>query len=146
MLATLRGKRVAFLARHGAGHRLTPTELNYRANIFGMKMLGVEWIVSASAVGSLQEQYRPMDLVFPDQFIDRTRGRISTFFGSGLVAHVGFAHPLSHHLSALAADCAAAVGRAGAPRRHLCLHGRAAVLDAGRVEASIARGAPTSSA
>ena len=102
VLATLRGKRVAFLARHGAGHRLTPTELNYRANIFGMKMLGVEWIVSASAVGSLQEQYRPMDLVFPDQFIDRTRGRISTFFGNGVVAHVGFAHPLRHHLSALA--------------------------------------------
>ena len=75
VLGTLRGKRVAFLSRHGAGHRLTPTELNYRANIFGMKLLGVEWILSASAVGSLQEQYRPMDLVFPDQFIDRTRGR-----------------------------------------------------------------------
>lgn len=110
VLATLRGKRVAFLSRHGAGHRLTPTELNYRANIFGMKLLGVEWIVSASAVGSLQEQYRPMDLVFPDQFIDRTRGRISTFFGSGAVAHVGFAHPLSHHLSSLAADCAVEAG------------------------------------
>ncbi|MFA5909451.1 MAG: S-methyl-5'-thioadenosine phosphorylase [Vicinamibacterales bacterium] len=110
VLATLRGKRVAFLSRHGAGHRLTPTELNYRANIFGMKLLGVEWIVSASAVGSLQEQYRPMDLVFPDQFIDRTRGRISTFFGGGVVAHVGFAHPLSHHLSSLAAGCAAEAG------------------------------------
>jgi 5'-methylthioadenosine phosphorylase len=110
VLATLRGRRVAFLARHGAGHRLTPTEINYRANIFGMKMLGVDWIMSASAVGSLQERYRPMDLVFPDQFIDRTRGRISTFFGNGLVAHVGFAHPLSHHLSALAADCAAQAG------------------------------------
>lgn len=110
VLATLRGKRVAFLARHGAGHRLTPTEINYRANMFGMKMLGVNWIMSASAVGSLQEQYRPMDLVFPDQFIDRTRGRVSTFFGSGLVAHVGFAHPLSHHLSGLAADCATEAG------------------------------------
>ena len=110
VLATLRGKRVAFLARHGAGHRLTPSELNYRANIFGMKMLGVEWIMSASAVGSLQEQYRPMDLVFPDQFIDRTRGRISTFFGNGLVGHVGFAHPLSHRLSALAADAAVETG------------------------------------
>ena len=110
VLATLRGKRVAFLSRHGAGHRLTPSELNYRANIYGMKVLGVEWILSASAVGSLQEQYRPMDLVFPDQFIDRTRGRISTFFGNGLVAHVGFAHPLCHELSALAADCAEEAG------------------------------------
>jgi len=124
VLATLRGKRVAFLARHGAGHRLTPTELNYRANIFGMKMLGVEWIVSASAVGSLQEQYRPMDLVFPDQFIDRTRGRISTFFGNGLVAHVGFAHPLSHHLSALAADCATEVGaRVHRGGTYVCMEG-----------------------
>jgi 5'-methylthioadenosine phosphorylase len=124
VLATLRGKRVAFLARHGAGHRLTPTELNYRANIFGMKMLGVEWIVSASAVGSLQEQYRPMDLVFPDQFIDRTRGRISTFFGNGLVAHVGFAHPLSHHLSSLAADCAAEVGaRVHRGGTYVCMEG-----------------------
>jgi len=124
VLATLRGKRVAFLARHGAGHRLTPTELNYRANIFGMKMLGIEWIMSASAVGSLQEQYRPMDLVFPDQFIDRTRGRISTFFGNGLVGHVGFAHPLSHHLSALAADCAEAVGaRVHRGGTYVCMEG-----------------------
>ncbi len=124
VLATLRGKRVAFLARHGAGHRLTPTELNYRANIFGMKMLGVEWIMSASAVGSLQEQYRPMDLVFPDQFIDRSRGRISTFFGNGVVGHVGFAHPFSHHLSALAADCADAVGaRVHRGGTYLCMEG-----------------------
>jgi len=124
VLATLRGKRVAFLARHGAGHRLTPTELNYRANIFGMKMLGVEWIMSASAVGSLQEQYRPMDLVFPDQFIDRTRGRISTFFGNGVVAHVGFAHPLSYHLSSLAADCAAEVGaRVHRGGTYVCMEG-----------------------
>ena len=92
VLATLRGKRVAFLARHGKGHRLNPSELNYRANIFGMKMLGVEWIMSASAVGSLQEKYAPMDLVFPDQFIDRTRGRISTFFSNGIVAQIGRAH------------------------------------------------------
>ena len=124
VLATLRGKRVAFLARHGAGHRLTPTELNYRANIFGMKMLGVEWIISASAVGSLQEQYRPMDLVFPDQFIDRTRGRISTFFGGGVVAHVGFAHPLSHYLSALAADAAAEIGaRVHRGGTYVCMEG-----------------------
>ena len=124
VLASLRGKRVAFLARHGAGHRLTPTELNYRANIFGMKMLGVEWIISASAVGSLQEQYRPMDLVFPDQFIDRTRGRISTFFGSGVVAHVGFAHPLSHHLSVLAADAAVETGaRVHRGGTYVCMEG-----------------------
>jgi len=99
---TLRGKRVAFLARHGAGHRLSPSELNYRANIFGMKMLGIEYILSASAVGSLKHEYKPLDIVFPDQFIDRTRGRISTFFGRGLVAHVGFAHPFCKILSGVA--------------------------------------------
>ena len=124
VLATLRGKRVAFLARHGAGHRLNPSELNYRANIFGMKLLGVEWILSASAVGSLQEQYAPTDLVFPDQFIDRTRGRISTFFGHGIVAHVGFAHPLSEHLAALAAGCATEAGaRAHRGGTYVCMEG-----------------------
>jgi 5'-methylthioadenosine phosphorylase len=102
VLATLRGKRVAFLARHGAGHRLLPSELNFRANIFGFKTLGVEYILSASAVGSLKDEYRPMDLVIPDQFVDRTRGRISTFFGRGLVAHVGFAHPFCGPLSEIA--------------------------------------------
>jgi 5'-methylthioadenosine phosphorylase len=101
LLGTLRGKRVAFLARHGAGHRLLPSELNFRANIFGMKMLGVEYILSASAVGSLKEEYKPLDIVIPDQFIDRTKGRISTFFGRGLAAHVGFAHPFCKHLSRL---------------------------------------------
>ena len=110
IVGTLRGKRVAFLARHGGGHRLSPSELNYRANIYGFKLLGAEWILSASAVGSLQEQYRPLDIVFPDQFIDRTMGRISTFFGRGVVAHVGFAHPLCQPLSALAAEVAAGVG------------------------------------
>jgi 5'-methylthioadenosine phosphorylase len=104
VIGTLRGKRVAFLARHGAGHRLSPSELNFRANIFGMKMLGVEYILSASAVGSLKQEYRPLDIVFPDQFIDRTRGRISTFFGRGLVAHVGFAHPFCRLLSGVAHD------------------------------------------
>ena len=101
VIGTLRGKRVAFLARHGAGHRLSPSELNFRANIFGMKKLGVEYILSASAVGSLKEEYKPLDIVVPDQFIDRTRGRISTFFGRGLVAHVGFAHPFCKILSGL---------------------------------------------
>ena len=99
---TLRGKRVVFLARHGAGHRLSPSELNFRANVFGMKMLGVEYILSASAVGSLKHEYKPLDIVFPDQFIDRTRGRVSTFFGRGLVAHVGFAHPFCRILSGVA--------------------------------------------
>ncbi len=89
-LATLRGKRVAFLARHGDGHRLMPSELNFRANIYGFKVLGVEAIISASAVGSLREELRPLDLVFPDQFIDRTFNRTATFFGNGIVAHVGF--------------------------------------------------------
>jgi 5'-methylthioadenosine phosphorylase len=124
VIATLRGKRVAFLSRHGAGHRLMPTELNFRANIYGMKLLGVEWILSASAVGSLQDRYRPMDLVFPDQFIDRTKGRASTFFGKGIVAHVGFAHPLCDELSALAADCAQAAGaRVHRGGTYICMEG-----------------------
>ena len=102
VIGTLRGKRVAFLARHGAGHRYMPSELNFRANIFGFKVLGVEYILSASAVGSLKEDFKPLDLVIPDQFFDRTRGRISTFFGNGLVAHVGFAHPFCPHLGDIA--------------------------------------------
>lgn len=110
VIGTLRGRRVAFLARHDAGHRLLPGELNYRANIFGFKTLGVEWILSASAVGSLREERKPLDLVIPDQFIDRTRGRISTFFGDGLVAHVGFAHPFCGPLSGVAYDAAVAAG------------------------------------
>jgi 5'-methylthioadenosine phosphorylase len=110
VIGTLRGKRVAFLARHGAGHRLLPSELNFRANIFGMKQLGVEYILSASAVGSLKEELRPLDIVIPDQFIDRTKGRISTFFGQGLAAHVGFAHPFCGRLSAIAHDSGLAAG------------------------------------
>src|ERR1044071_3847730 len=102
VIGTLRGKRVAFLSRHGAGHRLSPSELNFRANIFGMKTLGVEYILSASAVGSLKEEYKPLDIVIPDQFIDRTRGRVSTFFGRGLVAHIAFAHPFCKPLSDVA--------------------------------------------
>ena len=109
-LGTLRGKRVAFLARHGAGHRLSPSELNFRANIFGMKLLGVEYILSASAVGSLKDEYKPLDIVIPDQFIDRTRGRVSTFFGRGLVAHVGFAHPFCRILSGIVHDSGRASG------------------------------------
>ncbi len=124
IVGTLRGKRVAFLARHGSGHRLSPSELNYRANIYGFKLLGVEWILSASAVGSLQERYRPLDIVFPDQFIDRTMGRISTFFGRGVVAHVGFAHPLCQPLSALAAEVASGLGaRVHAGGTYVCMEG-----------------------
>lgn len=96
ILGTLEGERVAFLPRHGVGHRFTPTEVPFRANIYGMKLLGVERILSASAVGSLQEKYAPLDMVIPDQFFDRTRGRVqeSTFFGAGIVAHIAFAHPV----------------------------------------------------
>ena len=110
IVGTLRGRRVAFLARHGVGHRFMPSELNFRANIYGFKMLGVERILSASAVGSLKEEYRPLDIVVPDQFFDWTRGRVSTFFGRGVVAHVSFAHPVCQDLSAIAADAAADVG------------------------------------
>src|SRR5438552_3610506 len=87
---TLEGKRVAFLARHGRGHLILPSELNFRANIYAMKELGVESIISASAVGSLKEEHKPLDILVPDQFFDRTRGRISTFFGAGLVVHVSW--------------------------------------------------------
>ena len=110
VLGRLRGRDVAFLARHGAGHRLLPSELNFRANIYGFKKLGVERILSASAVGSLKEEYRPLDILVPDQFFDRTRGRISTFFGRGLVAHVAFAPPVCDVLSKTAADAAQSVG------------------------------------
>jgi len=98
VLGTLHGRRVAFLARHGRGHRLLPSELNFRANIFAMKLLGVRYILSASAVGSLKEEVRPLDFVLPDQFLDRTRLRKSTFFGDGVVAHISFADPVCRRL------------------------------------------------
>ncbi len=124
--ATLRGRRVAFLARHGAGHRILPSELNFRANLFGFKMLGVERIFSASAVGSLRDDYRPLDIVIPDQFFDRTRGRISTFFGRGLAAHVGFAHPVCGELAAVALASARAVGaRVHGSGTYVCMEGPA---------------------
>ncbi|HSB81363.1 MAG TPA: S-methyl-5'-thioadenosine phosphorylase [Candidatus Methylomirabilis sp.] len=94
VLGRLEGRRVAFLARHGRGHRLMPSELNFRANIFGFKVLGAEWILSASAVGSMKEEIRPLDMLIPDQFFDRTKCRASTFFGNGLIAHVSFADPV----------------------------------------------------
>jgi 5'-methylthioadenosine phosphorylase len=93
-IGTLEGRKVAFLARHGRGHVISPSEINFRANIYAMKKLGVERILSVSAVGSLRKDFRPMDMVLPDQFFDRTRGRISTFFTSGIVAHIGFSDPM----------------------------------------------------
>jgi 5'-methylthioadenosine phosphorylase len=126
VVGKLGGHHVAFLSRHGRGHRLSPSELNFRANIYGMKKLGVERILSLSAVGSLKEELRPLDFVIPDQFFDRTRGRVSTFFGEGLVAHVSFAHPVCHELASVAADACASVGvtvkRGGT---YLCMEGPA---------------------
>jgi 5'-methylthioadenosine phosphorylase len=110
MVGSLDGRRVAFLPRHGRGHRILPHELNFRANVFAMKKLGVEWILSVSAVGSLKECYEPLHMVVPDQFIDRTRQRQSTFFGRGLVAHVAFAHPFCRRLSKVMAEACADAG------------------------------------
>jgi 5'-methylthioadenosine phosphorylase len=101
VVGTLEGKRVAFLARHARGHRFMPSEINYRANIHAMKQLGVERIISVSAVGSLQEELKPLDFLIPEQFYDRTRHRVSTFFGGGVVAHVGFDKPVCSQLTAL---------------------------------------------
>ncbi len=123
-LGTLRGKRVAFLARHDEGHRLMPSELNFRANIYGFKLLGVEALLSASAVGSLREELRPLDMVFPDQFIDRTFSRTATFFGNGIVAHVGFAHPVCDALRLLTAGCAEEAGvRVHRGGTYVCMEG-----------------------
>ncbi|MBI3049566.1 MAG: S-methyl-5'-thioadenosine phosphorylase [Acidobacteria bacterium] len=110
VIGTLRGRRVAFLARHAVGHRILPSEINYRANIFGMKLLGVEYILSASAVGSLKEEYKPLDIVIPDQCFDRTNARASTFFGRGLAAHVSFAHPFCRILSGITYESGRAAG------------------------------------
>jgi 5'-methylthioadenosine phosphorylase len=96
ILGRLAGRRVAFLARHGRGHSLMPSELNFRANIFGFKLLGAEWILSASAVGSMKEDVKPLDILIPDQFFDRTNGRAGTFFGNGLIVHVSVADPTCH--------------------------------------------------
>ncbi|PSN20565.1 S-methyl-5'-thioadenosine phosphorylase [filamentous cyanobacterium CCP5] len=104
ILGTLDSTRVAFLARHGRGHTLMPTELPFRANIYAMKSIGVEYLISASAVGSLKGAVQPLDMVIPDQFIDRTRNRISTFFGEGIVAHIGFGDPVCNALAKVLAD------------------------------------------
>jgi 5'-methylthioadenosine phosphorylase len=122
----LAGKEVAFLARHGRGHRISPSELNFRANIWGMKSLGVERILSLSAVGSLKEEHRPLDFVLPDQFVDRTRGRVSTFFGEGLVAHISFAHPICPQLTQVAHAAALETGvRVKQGGTYLCMEGPA---------------------
>ena len=124
VIGSLAGRRVAFLARHGAGHRILPSELNFRANIYALKTLGVEWVVSASAVGSLKHEYRPLDIVIPDQFLDRTRGRIGTFFGDGLVAHIPFAHPICPALAELAGDASATSGaRTHRGGTYVCMEG-----------------------
>lgn len=124
VLGELHGRKVAFLARHGRGHRLMPTELNFRANIYGFKVLGVESLISVSAVGSMKEEYEPLHFVVPDQFLDRTRHRVDTFFGDGLVAHVSLADPICARLAAIMADAAEAAGatvhRGGT---YLCMEG-----------------------
>jgi len=126
VVGTLSGKPVAFLARHGRGHRISPSELNFRANIWGMKSLGVERILSLSAVGSLKEEHRPLDFVIPDQFFDRTRGRVSTFFGEGLVAHISFADPVCPQVSGVAYEsCQAAGVPAKKGGTYLCMEGPA---------------------
>ena len=112
-LGTLEGRKVAFLARHGKGHRILPSELNFRANIYAFKKLGVERILSVSAVGSLKEEHKPTDFVVPDQFIDRTFHRISTFFGEGIVGHVAFGDPVCATVAKAATDACAAVGVVG---------------------------------
>jgi 5'-methylthioadenosine phosphorylase len=124
VLGTLEGRKVAFLARHGRGHRLLPSELNFRANIYGMKALGVERIISVSAVGSLKEEHKPTDFVVPDQFIDRTFHRVSTFFGEGIVAHVGFGDPTCPEVGCTIGQACkdnGVVGKAGGT--YVCMEG-----------------------
>lgn len=124
IMGSLAGRRVAFLPRHDRGHRLMPSELNFRANIFGFKLLGAEWVISASAVGSMREDLPPLDIVIPDQFFDRTKARVSTFFGDGIVAHVSFADPtcpvLSSHLFSVGQAIGASIHQGGT---YLCIEG-----------------------
>jgi 5'-methylthioadenosine phosphorylase len=126
IVGSLAGKEVAFLSRHGRGHKISPSELNFRANIYGFKALGVERILSLSAVGSLKEEHAPLDFVIPDQFVDRTRGRVSTFFGEGLVAHISFAHPICSQLAKVAAAACKSEGvKATLGGTYLCMEGPA---------------------
>ena len=124
VIGTLEGRRVAFLARHGRGHRLMPSEINYRANICAMKMAGVERVIAVSAVGSLREDLRPMEFLIPDQFFDRTRGRVSTFFGDGVAAHISFDKPICAQVSAVLGDaCDAAGVKAHRGGIYICMEG-----------------------
>jgi 5'-methylthioadenosine phosphorylase len=124
VLGSLEGKRVAFLPRHGKGHRILPHELPFQANVWAMKSLGVEWILSVSAVGSLKQEYAPLDMVIPDQLLDRTQKRESTFFGRGLVAHVGFAHPFCGGLSRVMAEaCREAGATVHVGGTYVCMEG-----------------------
>jgi 5'-methylthioadenosine phosphorylase len=124
VIGRLEGRPVAFLARHGRGHVHTPSEINYRANLYGFKVLGAEWILSVSAVGSMREEIRPRDILIPDQFIDRTTRRIGTFFGDGLVAHVSIADPTCGALSGILAEAATAAGAHVHPRgTYVCIEG-----------------------
>ena len=128
IIGELDGVTVAFLPRHGRGHKLLPTELPFRANIYAMKLLGIEYILSVSAVGSLQEQYAPTDMVIPDQFFDRTRGRVkeSTFFGEGIVGHVALAHPVCNELGdILEASCKSVGVTTHRGGTYLCMEGPA---------------------
>ena len=124
VLGRLEGRKVAFLARHGRGHRILPSELNFRANMYGFKQLGVERIISISAVGSLKAEHKPMEFLIPDQFVDRTRHRVDTFFGEGVVAHIAFADPIC---SELAGVVEAACRKSGVTGKHggtyLCMEG-----------------------
>lgn len=124
MVGTLAGRKVAFLARHGRGHRIMPSELNFRANIHGMKQLGVERILSVSAVGSLKQDHAPLDFVLPDQFYDRTKHRISTFFGDGIVAHVAFGDPICEHSAKVVHEaCRRAGVNAKLGGTYICIEG-----------------------
>ena len=123
-VGSLEGRKVAFLPRHGKGHTILPSELNFRANIYGMKKLGVEHVIAVSAVGSMKEEIKPLDIVIPDQFFDRTRGRISTFFGEGIVGHVSFADPVCETLATTLFNAAKSVGaRVHKGGTYLCMEG-----------------------
>ena len=131
VLGTLSGKRLVFLPRHGRGHVFLPHEIPFRANIHGFKQLGVEWLISVSAVGSLKEDIHPGDIVIPDQFIDLTKTRVSTFFGDGVVAHVSMADPVCGVLSKHIDGCGRSGGCDGARRRHVRVYGRPPVQQPG---------------
>ena len=134
LTGTLAGREVVFLPRHGRGHRILPGELNHRANIWALKKLGVAWIISVSAVGSLQARYRPCDIVLIDQFVDRTKQSAAhTFFGRGIVGHVAFAEPICEELRQLLLAARPGGDGARARSRHLCVHGRPGLQHAGRI-------------